>query len=160
MPTRLETLLRHRAEHAEDHESRRVWLFHAHTYFDHTSVERTEEARAFRDSIATAFEGNAHVEVHSFVAQPVGPHPRGSFEVLFTRDAFVELVPWLMFSRPEGMDVLIHPLTKSQSLDHSQRALWLGRPVEVDRAMLAAVDARLEAAGRTEVEIIEGTKRH
>ena len=34
MPTSLETLLRYRAAHADGDESRRVWLFHSHTYFD------------------------------------------------------------------------------------------------------------------------------
>jgi aromatic ring-cleaving dioxygenase len=160
MPTSLETLVRYRAAHTDDHESRRVWLFHSHTYFDHAAPESVAAARAFMDLIRRTFAGTAHVEVHSFVPFPAGPHPRGSFEVLFTREVFADYVPWLMFTRPASLDILIHPLTRSQALDHTTRALWLGTPRAVDRAMLEAVDAKLLASGRTEESIIDGTKKH
>ena len=160
MPTSLETLVRYRAAHADCHESRRVWLFHSHVYFDHAAQERVAEARAFMDLIRQTFVATAHVEVHSLVPAPVGPHPRGSFEVLFTRDVFADYVSWLMFARPESLDILIHPLTRSQALDHATRALWLGMPLAIDRQMLEAVDARLLASGRTEESIIDGTKKH
>ena len=81
-PTSFDSLLGHRAAHAEAPESRRVWLFHAHAYFDHESPEAVAEARAFMDRVARAFAAIPHVEVHSFVPHPAGPHPRGSFEVL------------------------------------------------------------------------------
>jgi DOPA 4,5-dioxygenase len=160
MPTSLETLLRHRAAHIDHDESLRVWLFHSHAYFDHTTPQCVAEARAFMECIGRAFAATSHVEVHSFVPFPVGPHPCGSFEVLFTREAFADYVSWLMFARPPDIDILIHPLTRSQRLDHTTRAVWLGTPVALDHAMLAGVDARLAAAGRSEESIIEGTKRH
>ncbi|HXZ92802.1 MAG TPA: DOPA 4,5-dioxygenase family protein [Burkholderiales bacterium] len=160
MPTSLETLARYRAGHADGPESRRVWLFHSHAYFDHTSPERIAEARAFMQLVRRTFAATAHVEIHSFIAGPAGPHPRGSFEVLFTREVFAEYVSWLMFMRPEGLDILIHPLTRSQTLDHTARALWLGTPRVLDRAMLEAVDARLHATAATEESIIDGTKEH
>ena len=47
IPTSLEALRRHRTAHAGAHESRRVWLFHSHTYFDHKSPEQVAEAWAF-----------------------------------------------------------------------------------------------------------------
>jgi aromatic ring-cleaving dioxygenase len=102
----------------------------------------------------------AHVEVHSLTPFPTGPHLRGSFGVLFTREAFADYVSWLMFSRSESLDILIHPLTRSQALDHTHRAFWLGAPLGIDRPMLEAVDARLLALGRTEESIIDGTKEH
>jgi len=160
MPTRFETLLRYRAEHAGGPESRRVWLFHSHAYFDHTAPERVAEARAFMELVRRTFAATAHVEIHSFVPAPAGPHPRGSFEVLFTRAVFADYLSWLMFMRPDKLDILIHPLTRSQVLDHTTRALWLGTPRAIDRAMLEAVDARLLAAGASEESIIDGTKRH
>ena len=160
MPTRLETLLRYRSAHADEPESRRVWLFHSHTYFDHTVPKCVVEARAFSDLIRQTFAATAHVEVSSFIPIPAGPHPRGSFEVLFTREVLADYVSWLMFARPEKFDILIHPLTRSQTLDHITRALWLGTPLALDRRMLEAADARSLAAGRTEDSIIDGTKRH
>ena len=70
-----------------------------------------------------------HVEVHSFVPRPAGPFPRGSFEVLFTREAFADYVTWLAFERPQTIDVLVHPLTDSAYDDHTRYAVWLGAPV-------------------------------
>ncbi len=160
MPTRFETLLRYRAEHSGGPESCRVWLFHSHAYFDHTAPARVAEARAFMELLRRTFAATAHVEIHSFIPAPVGPHPRGSFEVLFTREVFADYVSWLMFMRPDKLDILVHPLTRSQVLDHTTRALWLGTPRAIDRAMLEAVDARLLAFGASEESIIDGTKRH
>jgi aromatic ring-cleaving dioxygenase len=160
MPTSLETLARFRAANAKGPESRRVWLFHSHAYFDHTVPERIAAARAFMELVRRTFAATTHVEVHSLVPGPAGPHPRASFEVLFTREVFAEYVSWLMFMRPEGLDILIHPLTRSQTLDHTARALWLGTPHVLDRAMLETVDARLLATAATEESIIDGTKEH
>ena len=129
-----------------DRASREAWRFHSHAYFDHAAPERVEEARAFQELIRRTFAANPRVEVRAFHAAPTGPHPRGSFEVLFTREAFADYVPWLMFARPEALDILVHPLTRSQVLDHTARALWLGNPLSLDRSMLEAEDARsLEA---------------
>ena len=160
MPTSLETLQRYRAAHADCHESRRVWMFHSHVYFDHTAPDCVAAARAFMDLIQRTFAATAHLEVHSFIPAPAGPHPRGSFEVLFTRDMFADYVSWLMWTRPERLDILIHPLSRSQTLDHTTRALWLGTPRAINRSMLEAVDAALVASGRTEESIIDGTKKH
>jgi aromatic ring-cleaving dioxygenase len=159
-PTSLQTLVQFRAAHADGPESRRVWLFHSHVYFDHAAPKRLAEARAFMELVRQTFGATAHVEVHSFTPFPAGPHPRGSFEVLFTREVFAEYVPWLMFMRPESLDILVHPLTRSQTLDHTRRAFWFGTALPVDRAMLEAADARLDATGRTEESIIDGTKEH
>ena len=155
-PTSLETLVRHRAAHA-DCGSRRVWRFHSHAYFDHDVPECVTEARAFRELIRRTFAATRDVEVSSFIPAPAGPHPCGSFEVLFTRAAFADYVLWLMFARPERIDVLIHPLTRSQTLDHTARALWFGTPRAIDRRMLEAVDATLLASGASEECIIDGT---
>jgi len=122
--------------------------FHSHVYFDHESPECIARARAFLELIRRTFAPIAQVEVHSFIPAPAGPHMRGSFEVLFTREAFADYVPWLMFARPEGLDILIHPLTQSQVLDHTSRALWLGTPRPLDRAVLEAADVSTGRSGR------------
>jgi aromatic ring-cleaving dioxygenase len=119
--------------------------FHSHAYFDHAASERVAQALAFRELIRRRFAANPDVQVRAFHAAPAGPHPRGSFEVLFTRDAFADYVSWLMFARPQGIDILVHPLAGSQVLDHTARALWLGAPLPLDRRMLEAEDARLLA---------------
>lgn len=130
-----------------DRALREAWRFHSHAYFDHTARERVAQARSFSELIQRRFAGNADLEVRAFHAAPAGPHPRGSFEVLFGREAFAAYVSWLMFARPREIDILIHPLTRSQLLDHTARALWLGTPLTLDRRMLEAEDARLIASG-------------
>jgi aromatic ring-cleaving dioxygenase len=160
MPTSMESLVAYRASHAGAAPSRRVWLFHSHAYFDQEAPECVREALAFRRLIEQTFASTAHLEVHSFIPAPAGPHPCGSFEVLFTREVFADYVTWLMFARPERLSVLIHPLTRSQMLDHTGRALWLGAPLELGRAMLEAADAAAMARCRTEEDVIEGAKRH
>ena len=92
MPTSRETLVRYRAAHADCRESRHARLFHSHTYFDHAAPECVAEARAFMDLIQRTFAATAHVEVGAFLPAPAGPHPRGSFEVLFTREVFADYV--------------------------------------------------------------------
>lgn len=159
-PTSVEALAQHRAAHAVGPESRRVWFFHAHAYFDHASPARVAEARAFMELVRRTYAATSHVEVHSFIPHPAGPHPRGSFEVLFTRSAFAEFVTWLMFFRPESLDILVHPLTRSQKLDHTDRAFWLGARLDVGLPLLEAADARTLADGRSEEAVIEGTKKH
>jgi DOPA 4,5-dioxygenase len=128
-------------------ESSGVALFHSHAYFDHTSPERISEARAFMDLIKQTFAADTHVKASRFNTAPVGPHLCGSFEVVFGREAFTRYVSWLMFARPEGIDILVHPLTGSQALDHTTRALWLGKPVALDVAFLETEDAKSAAQG-------------
>ena len=123
---------------SEDASARR---FHSHVYFDHESPECIARARAFLELIRRTFAPIAQVEVHSFLPAPAGPHLRGSFEVLFTREAFADYVSWLMFTRPDKVDILIHPLTGSQVLDHIARAAWLGTPLTIDRTILEEADA-------------------
>ena len=160
MPTSLETLRRHRAAHADAHASKRVWLYHSHTYFDGSSPAETATAKSFRERIGQTFASSGHVELNAFVPMAVGPHPRASFEVLFTREVFAEYVSWLMFERPPSLSVLVHPLTASQVNDHGQHALWLGEQLAISYGILEQSDANAIAKGRSEESIIEGTKKH
>ena len=80
--------------------------------------------------------------------------------MLFTREAFADYVSCLRYSRPPWLDILVHPLTGSQLVDHTRRALSLGTPLAIDCTLLKEADARLFAAGRSEESIIEGTKTH
>ena len=159
-PTDLEALRRHRAANAGRPEPVLVWLYHAHVYFEHADPDRVAEAERFQAGLVDVYANDPHVEVHALVPIPVGPHPRGSFEVLFTRAVFTEVLTWLMFARPPASSILVHPLTRCQLSDHTQRALWLGTPLSLVTEVLAASDASSQAAGRSEEAIIEGTKRH
>ena len=159
-PTSMERLQQHRAANANADAASRTWLFHSHAYFDDSVPERVDEARAFMTRIQDTFAANPHVEVHSFIPFAIGPHPRGSFEVLFTRDAFADYVAWLMFARPENIDVLVHPLTRSQVLDHTSRTFWLGTPRPLALALLEQMDAQTNATGRSEEAVIANNRAH
>jgi DOPA 4,5-dioxygenase len=57
-----------------------------------------------------------------------GPHPVPQIQIIFRKEAFQEVVPWLMLNR-EGLDILVHPLSDDEYDDHTASALWLGTPV-------------------------------
>ena len=104
--------------------------YHAHVYFDATSVE---QACALRERVSEEFD---HA-VGRFHEKNVGPHPRWSFQIAFKADAFGTLVPWLALNR-KGLTVLVHGLSGEDIYDHTELAMWLGESVELDLRALSA----------------------
>jgi DOPA 4,5-dioxygenase len=98
--------------------------FHAHVYFD--PATRDAAARV-RDGLAERFE----VELGRWHDKPIGPHPKSMYQVKFSPEEFGKLVPWLMLHH-EALDVLIHPSTGEDVEDHTNRALWLGKKLELN----------------------------
>jgi DOPA 4,5-dioxygenase len=98
--------------------------YHAHVYFDETSME---QARALCQGAAERF-GVLMGRMHQ---KPVGPHPRWSCQLSFDRSRFDRLIPWLDENR-DGLDILVHGVTGKDLEDHSAHASWLGDPVELD----------------------------
>lgn len=105
--------------------------WHAHLYFD---AERREPAWALREAVAARFGGR--VRIGRFHDGPVGPHPIGSVELAVQPADFGELIAWLALNHG-GLDVFIHPNSGDLLRDHTEGALWLGRPHEL---RLAALD--------------------
>jgi len=102
--------------------------YHAHVYFDDTSVE---QARALRERVSEEFD----YAVGRFHEKNVGPHPRWSFQIAFKADAFGTLVPWLAVNR-KGLTVFVHGLSGDDIYDHTELVLWLGESVELDLSIL------------------------
>ena len=102
--------------------------YHAHVYFDDTSVE---QARALRERVSEEFD----YAVGRFHEKNVGPHPRWSFQIAFKADAFGTLVPWLAVNR-KGLTVFVHGLSGDDIYDHTELVLWLGGSVELDLSVL------------------------
>jgi len=94
--------------------------YHVHIYYnDHTQPI----AAKLRDALAADFP--VKIGKNSGIA---GPHPVPQIQVIFKREAFQDVVPWLMLNR-EGLDILVHPLSDDEYDDHTANALWLGTPV-------------------------------
>jgi len=102
--------------------------FHAHVYYDSTT---RDAAARVRDALGANFD----VRLGRWHDNPVGPHPKGMYQVVFTLEQFGSVVPWLMLHR-EGLDVLVHPETGDELADHRDHALWLGTKLELDFAAL------------------------
>jgi DOPA 4,5-dioxygenase len=102
--------------------------YHAHVYFDDTSVE---QARALWERVSEEFD----YAVGRFHEKNVGPHPRWSFQIAFKADAFGTLVPWLAVNR-KGLTVFVHGLSGDDIYDHTELVLWLGESVELDLSVL------------------------
>ncbi|KAI8898370.1 DOPA-like domain-containing protein [Globomyces pollinis-pini] len=59
---------------------------------------------------------------------PVGPHPIGSFETWVPIEYFGEAYSFFTLNR-KGLSVLLHPLTREEVKDHTERAMWMGAPM-------------------------------
>lgn len=116
-----------------------VASYHAHIYFD-PETERPS-ATAIREAASARFAVRLGV-VHD---RPVGPHSKAMFQIAFEPGLFGTLVPWLMLNN-RGLSILVHPNTANEKRDHLIDALWIGRPLAVDEALLPA-ETEPQAAG-------------
>ncbi len=101
--------------------------YHAHVYYDEAS---RPAAKRVRLQLNNLFQ----VKMGRWRDEPVGPHPIAMYQVAFGAGEFPKVVPWLM-ERHEGLSVLIHPNGDDDLLDHSERAMWLGRPLKLKLGM-------------------------
>ena len=114
----------------------RIRGFHAHVYFDATTLE---QARALCLDAASHFK-LAMGRVHQ---QPVGPHPDWSCQLAFGLAVFADLVPWLAMHR-RGLVVFIHPITGNDLIDHRDYAMWMGAVRPLNLSVLSGVDTAYE----------------
>jgi len=98
--------------------------FHVHVYFDEAT---SETAARLREEIMPRFA----VEVGRWHARPMGPHPKGMYQLTFDQDQFAAVVSWLMLNR-DGLSILVHPMTGDEVADHATNLLWLGEPLPLD----------------------------
>ena len=102
--------------------------FHAHVYFDVTTVER---ARSLCERARDRF-GIAMGRMHE---KPLGPHPRWSCQLTVPKERFGEVLAWLALNR-EGLTLFIHPNTGNDLADHRDHAIWMGELLPLDLEML------------------------
>lgn len=98
--------------------------YHAHVYYEPATQEL---AAGLRDALGTRFE----VILGRWHDLPVGPHPKSMYQVAFAADQLDKVLPFLMLNRA-GLDVLVHPETGDDLVDHRDHALWLGQKLPLD----------------------------
>lgn len=102
--------------------------YHAHIYYD-------EACRADAAALREALDALFAVRLGRWRDEPVGPHPEPMYQVSFAPDQFDGVVRWLMLNR-RGLTVLVHPETGFDLEDHRDRALWMGRALDLKLEVL------------------------
>lgn len=101
-----------------------IKAYHAHVYFDASTVE---PARALRAEI----EENFDIEMGRFHEKTVGPHPKWSYQVAFGPEQFGNLIPWLSVNRG-ALTVFVHACSGDHIIDHTEYVQWLGPSEELN----------------------------
>lgn len=115
--------------------------YHVHIYF--MDAEARAHAFRLRERLLDSFNGVAG----GVRDVPGGPHPAPDLLVSLPVERFADAVPFLMLNR-HGLSILVHPETGAPLADHTENALWLGRPLAVNEEFLQAFENRQAAANR------------
>ena len=89
---------------------KRVFLYHAHSHYRLTP-EAIATAKEWKETLQKKFDAEGHYFYGRTHEKPVGPHPEGQFELVFTRQDFAEVVIFLSLNRPPSVSIFIHPHT-------------------------------------------------
>jgi len=125
-----------------------VTEFHAHIYFHNDDIASRTAVLALKEKITSRFVESEEkgVSIIGLREQAVGVHPTGNLAVLFSKARYGEFVVWLAHTRdPEHLNVIVHPLSPQQVLDHTERAVWLGTPQPLKLESLAAEEVKFAA---------------
>ncbi|DBA73344.1 TPA: hypothetical protein ACH3X1_011391 [Trebouxia sp. C0004] len=113
-----------------DEKDRRLYVIHAHPYFAYSTEADQEKAHKFRAAIKARFADESGVKFGAIQSKALGPHPMPQFQISFTKYHLVDVLPWLMFNRPEEFSILVHPFTAKPVEDHQSSAVWLGKQLQ------------------------------
>ena len=102
----------------------KIKSYHAHFYFNESSLEDARE-------IYDASKSLSNVKLGNFNERNVGPHTTWSFMIDFAVEELVQILPWLTFNR-KSLSVLVHPNSGNDLLDHTEYASWFGEKIELD----------------------------
>lgn len=88
-----------------------LYVLHAHIYFPYSTEDDQAKASKFRAKVQGRFAENVGVKLGDISPEAVAPHPMPQFEIAFTKYCLQDIVPWLIFSRPDDYSILVHPFT-------------------------------------------------
>merc|ERR1711955_143068 len=124
---------------------------HMHVYWFQNNEQQTEEALRLRDLLGEVaakqllvvlngvtsyiWPGLDDSKVPNFNMEPIGPHPCGSYEVWVPQEGMSKALSFLMYHRG-NLSVLVHPLGKTELMDHTRDAMWLGPSFPIDTSIL------------------------
>lgn len=111
----------------------RIASYHAHIYYEVVNTRRAAEQ--LREQIALRFL----VRLGRWHDVPVGPHPQAMYQVAFLPKLFPTFVPWLMLNRSD-LAILVHPNTGAPRDDHLVHALWMGKVLALNGAVLKTAE--------------------
>lgn len=129
--------------------------YHAHVYY---SADTKPAAEHLRDHLTRHYGDrmgawNQPLREYDLIMgrwhdDPVGPHPRGSYQIAFKREMFGALIPLLNTER-DGLTILVHPNSGDGLRDHEDLAMWLGSSVELNLVGLKPAREVFETKGVT-----------
>jgi len=115
--------------------------FHFHVYFFQDNTESNKSAEALFNKISNLVAAGFFYTMPLRInRKPRGPHSIGSFEVWCPKEHFSRVYSWFLLNRGPH-SVLVHPLTREEIKDHTERVAWMGAPVPLD---LSALDPLLD----------------
>ena len=101
------------------------------------AVKNKEFVSIFNGINSTIVPGVEEGNIPKFNVNPIGPHIVGSYEVWVPTQHFSAVLSWMTLNRGP-LSVLIHPLTRYEILDHTDRSMWMGTPYRLDLTRLTA----------------------
>jgi DOPA 4,5-dioxygenase len=117
-------------------EVREIKEFHFHVYWFINDQQTKRQAEDLRNEIIRLNRSKYFVAIplDTVNYEPRGPHPIGSYEVWVPQEYFAKVYSWFLLHRPSNISVLLHPLTRHELLDHTERAVFLGSsiPLKLD----------------------------
>jgi len=120
-------------------------------YFFQSNPTSVSKAEALRNKILSLTSANPNattqpsstpshspfvaVPLHRVNYAPIGPHLIGSYEVWVPIESFAAVFGWFMLNR-DDLSILVHPLTRHDVRDHTERAMWMGEKLPLDTSKL------------------------
>ena len=116
----------------------KIWGFHFHVYYFPKS--QMTESRKFHELVQNELKPNGHLAncvVGNYDDGPVGPHPIAQFVTCCNATSLPTAIGFFMKTRDSlKLPILLHPLTKSEKVDHTTRAMWMGPSIPLDISVL------------------------
>lgn len=120
-----------------------IHAYHFHTYFLQRNNVSVSDVRSLRQMITQEIESGdmRDCALNRLNMEPKGPHPIGSFETCCNATSLNSALSFFM--REHGkFSVLLHPLTREEVKDHTERAFWMGLRQGLDLGALQPLLSR------------------